>query len=274
MKEFLSIGEFAKIKNVTTETLRHYDRIGLLKPVYKDDRTNYRYYSIFQYEKLSTILELRQLGVKLEDIKKFFEKRDPETSLKLLKTRYELLEQEYNNLKLLKEKLSKKIAHVEYYLNKKSSFDLDIKYLEERCILSLNKMNSLEYEYSFSKFESNINEISPIFAENRYLFKIEYSELLEKDQKIFPMMLIDNDFDYSKIEKSLKRDIIPAGKYASVYFYGYNYDVLKILKDIADDLIKKGYKNCNELIFIPQLDIPVVENVEKIFFEVQFFLNI
>lgn len=44
--ELLSISELAKLRQVTTETLRYYDRIGLLKPVYVDPETNYRYYSI------------------------------------------------------------------------------------------------------------------------------------------------------------------------------------------------------------------------------------
>ena len=62
-KELYTVSEFAKLRNLTAETLRHYDRIGLLKPAYIDPETNYRYYSIFQYEKLGTIKELRQLGV-------------------------------------------------------------------------------------------------------------------------------------------------------------------------------------------------------------------
>ncbi|MEH7531769.1 MerR family DNA-binding transcriptional regulator, partial [Priestia megaterium] len=45
----------AKLRGVTTETLRHYDRIGLFKPFYVDENTGYRYYSIFQYEVLGTI---------------------------------------------------------------------------------------------------------------------------------------------------------------------------------------------------------------------------
>ena len=42
LKDKLSIGEFAKLRNVTTETLRHYDRIDLLKPVKVDPDTGVR----------------------------------------------------------------------------------------------------------------------------------------------------------------------------------------------------------------------------------------
>ena len=32
MKKYFSVGEAAKAAHTTTETLRHYDRIGLVKP--------------------------------------------------------------------------------------------------------------------------------------------------------------------------------------------------------------------------------------------------
>ncbi|WP_303396671.1 MerR family DNA-binding transcriptional regulator [Clostridium tyrobutyricum] len=51
MKDRISITDLARLRNVTTETLRYYDRIGLFKPIYVDPNTKYRYYSILQYEK-------------------------------------------------------------------------------------------------------------------------------------------------------------------------------------------------------------------------------
>ncbi|WP_272509083.1 MerR family DNA-binding transcriptional regulator [Clostridium ganghwense] len=46
MKEYFSIGETAKINNVSIQALRLYDRMGLLKPAYVDPENNYRYYTI------------------------------------------------------------------------------------------------------------------------------------------------------------------------------------------------------------------------------------
>ena len=74
-KYVLTISELAKLRNTTSETLRHYDRIGLLKPVYVSDG-GHRYYSIRQYEKLGTILELKEMGMSLEEIKEYFENRN------------------------------------------------------------------------------------------------------------------------------------------------------------------------------------------------------
>lgn len=64
----LKIGEFAWLGQVTVETLRHYDRLGLLKPAYLDPLTDYRYYALDQLPRLNRILALKGLGLSLQDI--------------------------------------------------------------------------------------------------------------------------------------------------------------------------------------------------------------
>ena len=62
------IGEFSKLSRVSVRMLRHYDQLGLLKPVQTDLFTNYRYYTADQLPRLNRILALRDLGFSLEQI--------------------------------------------------------------------------------------------------------------------------------------------------------------------------------------------------------------
>ncbi len=64
----LKIGEFAWLGQVTVEALRHYDRLGLLKPAHLDRFTDYRYYTLDQLPRLNRILALKDLGLPLEQI--------------------------------------------------------------------------------------------------------------------------------------------------------------------------------------------------------------
>ncbi len=64
----LTIGEFAWLSQVTVETLRHYDRVGLLKPIDQDRFTGYRHYSLDQLPRLTRILVLKDLGLPLAEI--------------------------------------------------------------------------------------------------------------------------------------------------------------------------------------------------------------
>ena len=80
----LSIKDIGKLRGVSSQTLRFYDQIGIFKPDYVDPETGYRYYDPEQYEKLGTILELRQLNFSLDEIREFFSDRNLTKSADML----------------------------------------------------------------------------------------------------------------------------------------------------------------------------------------------
>ncbi len=69
----MKIGEFAKACGVTISVLRFYDAEGLLKPVYIDRFTGYRYYSEHQISVCRRIGELKSCGFTLAQIKRLLE---------------------------------------------------------------------------------------------------------------------------------------------------------------------------------------------------------
>lgn len=66
----IKIGDFAKICNVSTQTLRYYDAEGVLKADVTDEATGYRFYSPESVEKYKKIVFYKELGFSLEEIKK------------------------------------------------------------------------------------------------------------------------------------------------------------------------------------------------------------
>lgn len=76
----LRIGEFSKLAKTTVKTLRYYDEIGLLKPIFVDDN-GYRYYQIEQLNVLLKIVSLRSLDMPLTDIKEIINNNDKQTIL-------------------------------------------------------------------------------------------------------------------------------------------------------------------------------------------------
>jgi DNA-binding transcriptional MerR regulator len=65
----LSIGEFARLGQVSPRTLRHYGDLGVLVPAHVEPATGYRYYELHQLSDLRRVLALRDLGVGLEQIR-------------------------------------------------------------------------------------------------------------------------------------------------------------------------------------------------------------
>jgi DNA-binding transcriptional MerR regulator len=69
----LRIGDFARLGRVTVKALRHYDEEGLLRPADVDRATGYRFYMPDQLITLSRILQLKDLGFPLTEIRALIE---------------------------------------------------------------------------------------------------------------------------------------------------------------------------------------------------------
>ncbi|MDM5333849.1 MerR family transcriptional regulator [Ureibacillus composti] len=80
---YLTTGEFAKLCKVNKQTLFYYDQIGLLSPVFKNEK-GYRYYSIRQFELFNVIDLLKDLGMSLNDIQQYMQNKSPESFLSLM----------------------------------------------------------------------------------------------------------------------------------------------------------------------------------------------
>ncbi|MDX3229086.1 MerR family transcriptional regulator [Streptomyces sp. ME19-01-6] len=64
-----TIGEFAKHGRVSVRMLRHYDAIGLLRPVHTDPTSGYRFYEAGQLARLNRVIALKDLGFSLQQVK-------------------------------------------------------------------------------------------------------------------------------------------------------------------------------------------------------------
>lgn len=88
------IGDFSNMSKTTIKTLRYYEKEGLLKPVYIDLNTGYRYYETSQLVELSKIVHLRQAGLSIKDIKNILDGQD---LIEVLKYRKKEIEKQLFN---------------------------------------------------------------------------------------------------------------------------------------------------------------------------------
>lgn len=77
MKKEYSVSEAARVAHMTSETLRHYDRIGLVRPSRRDENTQYRYYTEEDIVRLCTVHTLQQMDLPLAKIKEVLAYDDP-----------------------------------------------------------------------------------------------------------------------------------------------------------------------------------------------------
>ncbi len=93
MKKIYSIGDISKLLGLTPESLRHYERLGLIKPT-SIGENGYRFYDMQTYTHLYFIKKYRSLGFSLPEIKEIFDKDTDEQKIARFGTqRSKLLEQ-------------------------------------------------------------------------------------------------------------------------------------------------------------------------------------
>lgn len=268
MKDRYSIGEFARLENTTAETLRHYDRVGLLKPFKIDEVTGYRYYSILQHEKLSTILELRKIGMSVDEIKKYFDNRNLSQSLNILKEKYEELKLKLIELEELEKNIGEKINHLEFISNIDTLEEIFVKYYDKRYILTFDEEidNDLTLNYNCLKLERELNETAPIVGSNRYasIIKLKNGEVCNRDKYKLGLFMNDiDDIDDDKIR------IIKKGTYVCMYYKGDIREIENKVKRMITYIENNNFQICGDVIQIVQVDISVTDKKEEELFEIQ-----
>ena len=136
MKKYLSVGEAAKAVHTTSETLRHYDRIGLVKKRQKDEWTNYRYYTEQDIVRLNTVRALQLMDLRLQEIKKVLGYDDLEKIVDFLAQAEQKADEKIAALQYSKSKIQLAKADYEKKLQmRKNPNGIFVKESPERVIL-------------------------------------------------------------------------------------------------------------------------------------------
>ena len=134
------IGEFSRLGQVTVDTLRHYDAIGLLTPVKVDAFTGYRYYSATQLGLLNRILALKDLGFSLEEVARILQDDVTSDELRgMLKMQLVMAE---SDMQVVQSRLNRIIARLKY-LNLEddmTAYDVTIKSVEAFTVAAIREV--------------------------------------------------------------------------------------------------------------------------------------
>jgi DNA-binding transcriptional MerR regulator len=257
---------------MTTETLRHYDRIGLFRPQYTDEETSYRYYSISQYERLGTIKELRQMGLSLEEIKEFFADRKLENSIRLLKKHREIIKAELDRQRKLLHILDDKLDFLQYTTTHSVTDTIAEEDIGARMILSFEEpvKNREQIGYDIMRLESCFDTIALVFATDRIGCCVSRS-ILMKGRKVsfFPAILVSkqdvkgkkNDAFKGKKPPGIRH--IPPGHYVCVNYVAKFGEYSPIFEKVNEYLREKDYIIKGQLLQMYKVDVTLTDNFEE-----------
>lgn len=218
----IKIGDFSKIARVTIKMLRYYDEIGLLKPVYIDRDTSYRYYETEQLYDLSKIMALKQIGVSLADIKAYLSGKNLEL----------ILEKRKKSAILELETVTRQITHINYLLkenNKTMNYQTVIKEVPE-CIVY----------YRQAKLKNHA-AITPFIVETEKEFDANNPTLKKVVPNYCYMVYLDEEYKDSEISVEYAEAVEKMGKESK----NVKFKVVRAIT-IASVLHRGSYRNLGE----------------------------
>ncbi|MGB8452249.1 MAG: MerR family transcriptional regulator [Anaerocolumna sp.] len=224
MKKYYQINEISKLYGIGADSLRYYERIGVLKP--HRGENGYRLYSLKDIYKLNIIRDLRRLDFSMKQIKEYLDYQSVDNTLKLLKNEQELIQKQLENLCTAEASIRSMMDSLAAF-SEVTVGNFVIKTFPHRLCLQLNADISRDEETDFAikklqwKHDNEIDDLG-----NQSIGAIPSMEEFHKGvygvfhSVFFILGQETKEYDF----------ILPAGQYISYYYrggYGQSPDRIK-----------------------------------------------
>lgn len=267
---YLSIGEMSRYSGITTNTLRYYDEIDLLKPVIRNEDSEYRLYSRRQLEIVLLIQSLKALGMPLKNVKLELDNMSSRRYAELLKLRAASIDEEIAELK-----------------NKRSNLDGWINEVDEAIhavkgrgyIRHYPAMTGYAYRCritSRNEHELAMREIEHIFGGGKHVGRVirmvSSADFTAQNYLIYSGFFIPKTSAVGIDESRMRTMTIPENDYAVMFTAALHEDSYKYWEELDRFARRLGYRIAGDAMrSIPiEFGISRIENdyVSKLFFPV------
>jgi len=132
---YLSIGEFGRLRNVDSKSLRYYEQVGALIPAYVDPDTQYRYYTVGQLVDLDTILLCLEMGIPLKEASKYREEDGTLAVKRLFEDGKHVMEDKVRKYEAIMVRLQYSLDCINENAGYKNRNDFYIRHIHRRFII-------------------------------------------------------------------------------------------------------------------------------------------
>lgn len=260
MKKYFKIGEISKMYHIGTDSLRYYEKIGILKP--KRGENQYRLYRTEDIWRLNVIRELRELGFTMEQIGGYLRDHTADKARELLEDELRMIEERQKQLGALKKNVEERVRVLAECKAKETGKVKLCKLPDRRChYIGEGYQKDEEMDVLIKRLLNRNVETLYIIGSNR-IGSVILAENARNGRcrEYSGVFMIDEEGD----------TVIPGGDYLSLVYRGncgQNYDLLPELLRYAKE---NGYRMASDVYEILWVDIHVSEKVEEHITELQF----
>lgn len=268
MKRYYQIGEISNLYNIGTDSLRYYEKIGILKP--KRSESGYRLYSIQDVWKLNVIKDLRSLNFSMEKIKDYIENRTVNHTLQLLEEEKTIVEDKIRELNQLKDNIALRIKLIEEVVSEPDIETCSMHHYKKRKILYLDEDVTKDEEIDFLIKKLNKDREDKLFIIGNNAVGATLS-LNKVKQEIFDyyntvfFLLDDTDENYD--------GYLDEGEYLTLTFKGNQNQNKTYLKQMFQYIEEHELDILDDPIELYKIDIDETNDVNEFVTEIQILVK-
>lgn len=237
MKNYFTISEFAKLRDININSLRYYEKLGLLKPAFIDENNGYRYYSAEQVTLLNKIILCIQLGISLKEMVGFLDEDGNLEAQKLLERGRIVAQQRIREMQNNLDYIEYSLKNIEDNKEYATCYGVYERHIDERKVIITDYHENI---YDQKKILSDVSKIYK-YAQKKGMFPIlPAGQILEIEENgnirgRFFLEVLNAEEDEHIVT-------IPAGKYSCLQIeLDPNLDFIQIMKENWNESGKKTF---------------------------------
>ncbi|WP_411345396.1 MerR family transcriptional regulator [Paenibacillus sp. WLX1005] len=260
MNEYFSVGETARLNNISIQTLRYYDKIGVFQPQYIDPANNYRYYHIRQFFYLDIIKYLKYVKTPLDEIRSIVS-RTPDKMLHFLEDQEMVIHHEMLKLEKSRKLLQKRKKQLHEQLEiceRKGSGLVYSRYVEKQTILKIctPPLNPHEQPDMYYRKLVDIVEEKGDLADNYYGYIYDFKSYEVSGEiecsSIYTTVCETDDIHIQ--DTRIQIDDISAGEYLCISFDWSTQNYLSYYQIFREHILNENIQTEGK---IYQLSLPI-----------------
>ena len=267
----LSIGQMAELNHVSEQTLRLYDKEGLLVPRCVDPVTGYRYYHIIQSAKLDLIQNMKVYGMTLRQIRSFLDSNDPAALRALLSEQAASIEERIRQLRRSQSAITRTLDNYRRYEAMPRNGEIFLEYIPERrffrysCDVNYFDQDESGYEYMLRQMKTNL------VANNMPLSYFTNIGTIIRREHLVPDSLFSNEvfLFVDEDDSSQAMETLPAASYLCLCSDEFSMEATNVRR-LLDYVQTRGCEIAGDYICEVVVDFPMLDfDRRRMFYKAQ-----
>ena len=267
----LSIGQMAELNHVSEQTLRLYDKEGLLVPRCVDPVTGYRYYHIIQSAKLDLIQNMKVYGMTLRQIRSFLDSNDPAALRALLTEQADSIEERIRQLRRSQSAITRTLDNYRRYEAMPRNGEIFLEYIPERrifrysCDVNYFDQDESGYEYMLRQMKTNL------VANNMPLSYFTNIGTIIRREHLIPDALFSNEvfLFVDEDDSSQAMETLPAASYLCLCSDEFSMEAANVRR-LLDYVQTRGCEIAGDYICEVVVDFPMLDfDRRRMFYKAQ-----